>query len=155
MYFYCHPCTHHLSTRKVLPFSEFAATFLRKQTPICNPIVRIFIVTQIAQITQIFFRPPDSFSRLQTTTITTITTFNGDIVAKGRVVLVVIVVHIVVNSKFVVVNSMFLSLTISVTIRVHPMLHIICEICEICVTKKLPYYLAVWEIVRNFAAETC
>ena len=47
----------HLSARKVLPFSEFAATFLRKQTPICNPIVRIFIVTQI---TQIFFRPPDS-----------------------------------------------------------------------------------------------
>ena len=28
-------------------------------------------------------------------------------------------------------------------------------ICEICVTKKLPYYLAIWEIVRNFAAETC
>ena len=37
-----------------------------------------------------------------TTTYTTYTTSNGDIVAKGRVVLVV---HVVVNSKFVVVNS--------------------------------------------------
>ena len=27
----------HLSGRKVLPFSEFAATFLRKRTPIYNP----------------------------------------------------------------------------------------------------------------------
>ena len=52
---------------------------------------------------------------LFTTTITTITTPNGDTVAKGRVVLVVIVV-------LVVVNSMFLSLTLSVPIRVHPML---------------------------------
>ena len=37
-----------------------------------------------------------------TTTYTTYTTSNGDIVAKGQVVLVV---HVVVNSKFVVVNS--------------------------------------------------
>ena len=37
---------------------------------------------------------------------TTYTTSNGDIVAKGRVVLVV---HVVVNSKFVVVNSKLLS----------------------------------------------
>ena len=36
-----------------------------------------------------------------TTTYTTYTTSNGDIVAKGQVVLVV---HVVVNSKFVVVN---------------------------------------------------
>ena len=63
---------------------------------ICYPIGRILIVTQITQITQIFFRPPDSFSRQQ---MTTITTFNGDTVAKGRVILVVIVVHVVVNSK--------------------------------------------------------
>ena len=38
---------------------------------------------------------------------------------------------------------------------IFPRAKIICEICVICVTKKLPYYLAVWEIVRNFAAETC
>ena len=69
-----------------------------------------------------------------TTTYTTYTTSNGDIVAKGRVVLVVIVVHVVVNSKFVVVNSDLLSLTISVPIRVYPMPHKICEICAICVT---------------------
>ena len=68
-----------------------------------------------------------------TTTYTTYTTFNGDNVAKGRVVLVV---HVVVNSKFVVVNSDLLSLTISVPIRVHPMPHKICEICAICVKKK-------------------
>ena len=66
-----------------------------------------------------------------TTTYTTYTTSNGDIVAKGRVVLVVIVVHVVVNSKFVVVNSMFLSLTLSVSIRCYR------KICAICVTKKL------------------
>ena len=48
----------------------------------------------------IFFHPPDSFSRQQTTTITT---FNGDTVAKGRVVLVVIVV----------VNPIFLSLILN------------------------------------------
>ena len=41
-----------------------------------------------------------------TTTYTTYTTSNGDTVAKGQVVLVV---HVVVNSKFVVVNSKLLS----------------------------------------------
>ena len=68
-----------------------------------------------------------------TTTYTTYTTSNGDIVAKGQVVLVV---HVGVNSKFVVVNSDLLSLTISVPIRVYPMPHKICEICAICVKKK-------------------
>ncbi len=70
-----------------------------------------------------------------TTTYTTYTTSNGDIVAKGQVVLVV---HVVVNSNFLSLILNLLSLTISVPIRVYPMLHKICEICAICVTKKLP-----------------
>ena len=52
----------------------------------------------------IFFHPPDSFSRQQ---MTTITTFNGDTVAKGRVVLVVIVV----------VNPIFLSLILNIVVN--------------------------------------
>ena len=49
-----------------------------------------------------------------TTTYTTFTTSNGDIVAKGQVVLVV---HVVVNSNFFVVNSKFVVVNY---IRAHP-----------------------------------
>ena len=70
-----------------------------------------------------------------TTTYTTYTTSNGDIVAKGQVVLVV---HVVVNSNFFVVNSKFVVVNY---IRAHPcpsdaIKQSVCAICEICVTKK-------------------
>ena len=44
-----------------------------------------------------------------TTTYTTYTTSNGDIVAKGQVVLVVIVVHVVVNSNYLSLTLFFVT----------------------------------------------
>ena len=90
----------------------------------------------------IFFHPLDFFSRQQTTTITT---FNGDTVAKGRVVLVVIVVHVVVNSKLLSLTLFFVTQKSrksrkvpSARAALRKRSENFCDFRDFCVTKKLP-----------------
>ena len=146
MYFYCHPL-------HPPPFCQKGTTFLGVCSHLSPETYTKYVIQSAGYLLSHRLHRLHRFSFVLrtpnlTTTYTTYTTSNGDTVAKGQVVLVVIVVLVVVNSKYCR-QFQILSLTSSVPIRVHPMLH---KICEICVTKKMPYYLAIREIVRIFAA---
>ena len=97
MYFYCHPL-------HPPPFCQKGTTFLGVCSHLSPETYTKYVIQSAGYLLSHRLHRLHRFSFVLrtpnlTTTYTTYTTSNGDIVAKGRVILVVIVVLVVVNSK--------------------------------------------------------